>query len=310
MKRNFLVFVFFVLSGMLFCSCDSGVVKSESGKLQVSAGMPPVAWIAQQIGADRIQVHSMLPEGRSPHDYTPEPQDIRDAAKSAIIFSCGMPFEENLIKGLRRSKTLLVDASRGVHRLPFADEGHHHHHDGEGHDDHCSRDGLDPHIWLSLENCRVMAENITQELIKADPAGKETFEQNNALLQKAFELEEKRVREKLLRWKGRSFYVYHPAFGYFSELAGLHQEAVELGGREATPAHLAEVIRKARKDQVKVIFVQPQFSPSGMKALAQALGGEVAEMDPLAADILGNIRKMTDILVHGFSQSEGAAERK
>lgn len=291
--------------GILMTGCDSG--NSEKGKQKtiVTAGMPPIAFLAKNIAGDKVEVRSLLPEGRSPHDYTPEPQDILSASRSKMFFSCGMPFEENLVAAIRQSKVRIADVSKGVHRIPFGDKEHHHHHDGEKHDHDCSRDGMDPHIWLSLENCRLMAQNICRELSSADPANREFYEKNCTVLEQKLKEDEEYVARKLAPLKGRSFYVYHPAFGYFAAMSGLHQTAVELGGREATPAHLASVIRKAKQDNVKVIFVQPQFSPVGMKALAKAIGGEVAEMDPLAANVADNIRKMTDAIVHGF-----AAENK
>ena len=297
-----LAFLFF---GILFAGCDSGTVAEKGGKLVVTTGMAPTAWLTRCIAGDKADVRALLPEGRSPHDYAPAPQDMLAASRSKLFFSCGMPFEENLVAALKQSKVNVSDISRGVRRIPFGGKEHHHHHDGETHDHDCSRDGLDPHIWLSLENCRIMAQNICRELSNADPANRAVYEKNHAELERKLLDGEKYVSEKLAGAKGRSFYVYHPAFGYFAAMTGLHQVAVELGGREATPAHLADVIRKAKQDKVKVIFVQPQFSPLGMKALAKAIDGEVAEMDPLAADVLNNIRKMTDALAHGFSAEAG-----
>ena len=81
----------------------------------------------------------------------------------------------------------------------------------------------------------------------------------------------------------------------------LKQTAVELGGREVAPARLAEVIRKAREAKVKTIFVQPQFNPASSKALAEAIGGRVAPLDPLAGDVEKNLLTMADAVRSGFS---------
>ena len=102
--------------------------------------------------------------------------------------------------------------------------------------------------------------------------------------------------------------VAHPAFGYFAHMTGLGQAAIELGGREATPAHLAGIIRRAREHGVRVIFVQPQFNPASARALSQAIGGEVVGMDPLAADLPANIREMTRVLKHGFAAQKEKRE--
>ena len=102
--------------------------------------------------------------------------------------------------------------------------------------------------------------------------------------------------------KGKSFFVYHPAFGYFAQLYQLEQKAIELGGREVTPARMAAVIREARKAQVKVIFVQKQFNPSSARALARAIKGEVAELDPLAPDVEKNFKEISAALVKGLTR--------
>ena len=108
--------------------------------------------------------------------------------------------------------------------------------------------------------------------------------------------------KRLAPYKGRTFFVYHPAFGYFANLYGLEQRAIELGGREATPARMASVIREARKAGVKVVFVQKQFNPASAKALANAIKGEVMELDPLAPDAEKNFNDICGALLKGFGK--------
>ena len=116
------------------------------------------------------------------------------------------------------------------------------------------------------------------------------------------ELLHRSMQKRLAPFKGRSFFVHHPAFGYFARLYGLRQQAVELGGRETTPARLAQVIKQARQAKVKVIFVQKQFNPTGGRALADAIRGEVVELDPLAADVEKNLEVVCTALVRGFGR--------
>ena len=85
-----------------------------------------------------------------------------------------------------------------------------------------------------------------------------------------------------------------------SRLYGLRQQAVELGGRETTPARLAQVVKQARQAKVKVIFVQKQFNPASGRALADAIRGEVMELDPLAADVEKNLEAVCGALIKGF----------
>jgi zinc transport system substrate-binding protein len=39
-----------------------------------------------------------------------------------------------------------------------------------------------------------------------------------------------------------------------------------------------------------VIFVEPQFDPKSAEVIAEAIGGRVVFIDPLAEDYIGNLR--------------------
>ena len=67
---------------------------------------------------------------------------------------------------------------------------------------------------------------------------------------------------------------------------------MEIEGKRPTARQLARLIERAKAANVKVIFVQPQFSEKSAAAVAEAIGGVVIPMDPLARDYLANLRKM------------------
>ena len=66
---------------------------------------------------------------------------------------------------------------------------------------------------------------------------------------------------------------------------------MEIEGKEPKPAQLKELIELARKEGIKVIFVQPQFSTRSAEVIAREIGGKVVPADPLAADWADNIRQ-------------------
>ncbi len=101
-----------------------------------------------------------------------------------------------------------------------------------------------------------------------------------------------KIKELLKPLAGRSFYVFHPAFGYFGDTYGLHQQAVETGGKTPSPKQIAELIESAIADKVKIIFVQPQFDPKSATAIADTIGGAVVEMNAMPSDILTNFEEM------------------
>lgn len=299
---------------LLLCGCGEESAAVAKGRIAVSAGLPPIAYIANRIGGDFIHATSVLPEGRSPHDYSPGPHDIRAAAASKLFLTTRMPFENSLLRPLSRGSVRLVDVSEGISRIPFGVNCDHEHagdpHAGHSHapGEPCSEDGLDPHVWLSLDNAIRIAKNIEKAYAALDPAHAAVYRANCEALTREFSALEKEVKQELAPYAGLEFYVYHPAFGYFAQMTGLGQAAIELGGREASPAHLAGIIRRAKEHGVRVIFVQPQFNPASARALSQAIDGEVVGMDPLAADLPANIREMTRVLKAGFAARKERAK--
>ena len=98
--------------------------------------------------------------------------------------------------------------------------------------------------------------------------------------------------------------VYHPAFGYFAADYSLHQLAVELSGRESSAAHLIEIIRQARNENIRIIFTQKQFNPAAAGTLAKEIEGAVQELDPLASDIRSNLLTIGQTLQKSWSQED------
>ena len=91
---------------------------------------------------------------------------------------------------------------------------------------------------------------------------------------------------------GEEFFVFHPAFGYFGDAYGIEQVAVEVNGNEPTPNELAEFIEEAKNHEMKTLFVQPQFDDRSAKIIADQLDARVESLDPLAPDVIANIRRI------------------
>ena len=97
MKNGFL-YLLAVLLGVFSAGC--GKAEKAPGALAV-AGVPPVAYLAERIAGEPVR--SALPEGRSPHDFSPQPGDVRSAAGARLFFVTGMPFEELMSKSVKAS---------------------------------------------------------------------------------------------------------------------------------------------------------------------------------------------------------------
>ena len=284
-----------VVISSLISGC--GTKPKAEGPLEVAAGLPPVAFLAARVGGEAVVVNSMLPEGRSPHDYSPAPHDVLNASRSRIFLTTGMNFEKTLCRPLDSARTTVCDVTQGIRRIPMAAGEH-----GHDHADHHDHDALDPHVWLDCENLCLMADNICKAFCAADPDHDALYRANCMKLVGEIRIQHRLLAAQLAPFRGRCFYVYHPAFGYFAKMFGLRQEAVELDGREVTPAHLSDLIRRAKRDRVAVIFVQPQFNPSAMQALQRQLRVEVKTADPLRRDVLKNMQELVSELRMAFAE--------
>jgi len=65
---------------------------------------------------------------------------------------------------------------------------------------------------------------------------------------------------------------------------------------------LSDLIRKAKAENVKVIFVQPQFDKRGAEVVADAIGGVVLPLDPLAKDLLKNFEEIAVKIEHTLKE--------
>ena len=172
----------------------------------------------------------------------------------------------------------------------------HDHDDDDG--DHSSEvhGSIDRHTWLGQGPAKILAAHIRDTLSLLDsenaPYYNEQYDKLVLDIDDAFD----QLRIDLAPLRGRSVFVYHPSFGYFLDEFGIHQEAVETGGKEPGPRELNRLVAKLNEEQAAAIFVQTQFPVNAAKTLAAAAGAEVVELDPLAWDWLENIRQMGQAL--------------
>ena len=104
------------------------------------------------------------------------------------------------------------------------------------------------------------------------------------------------IQSKLRGGKNSSFLVVHPAWGYFARTYQLHQIPIEMGGKEPNPRELAYLINFAKKQRIKVIFSEPQFSPRIAEIIAEQIHGKVASVDPLALDWEDNLKNVATVI--------------
>ena len=134
---------------------------------------------------------------------------------------------------------------------------------------------------------------------EADPEHAETYRSRLAAFEEELDVLDREIRARLADLPNRHLYVYHPAWGYFCEAYGLSQVPVEIAGQEPSEIELTRLVARAREDEVRVIFVQPQIAGQAAQALARTVGARVERLDPLARDVVANLRAVAELLAGG-----------
>jgi len=178
----------------------------------------------------------------------------------------------------------------------------HRRHDHHNDDPAAHREEPDPHVWLSPRLARLQAQTICDELRRIDPAHKGDYRKNRDAFHADLDRLDRKIAERLAPLKGRTFYVLHPAFGYFASHYGLRQEAVEIGGKSPPLKHIEEILKQAGGKGVKVIFVQPQFWPKAAETIAAQIGAKVVVMNPLARDYVGNLEDVAEKIQRALNE--------
>ncbi|MFW3146471.1 MAG: metal ABC transporter solute-binding protein, Zn/Mn family [Thermoplasmatota archaeon] len=306
---SFAVSVIIISSAFLMAA---GCLGGDDGAFDlVVVSVLPQKEMVESISGSGIRVEVMVPEGQSPHGYSPTPGQLLDITKADLYFKVGsgVEFELNHIGTLTETNPdmVVIDTSKGIDVKSFdehlgaddhsVEEGEITSENGDDHD----HEGTDPHIWLSPSNMKIMAGNVRSALIEHDPENGDLYDSNYEAYIGRLEEAIGAMKEKLDPHAGEEFLVYHPAWGYFGDEFGLIQLSIEEEGKKPGPQGIAAIIDQAREHNITVVFVSPQFDTSGARQIADEIGGEVVMVDSLAEDYIDNILEVADKMDRGLS---------
>jgi zinc transport system substrate-binding protein len=164
----------------------------------------------------------------------------------------------------------------------------------EGHNN-----GKDPHTWTSPSNVKIMAKNIYDTLVEFDPSNKKYFKNNYNNFIEEINQTDKKIQDILsVLPKDSKFIVFHPSWGYFAKEYGLVQLPIEVEGKEPKPRILQKIIDEARKQNVKAIFTQSEFSDKSANVIANELNIKVLKETHLSKNWSENLIKMANAIAN------------
>jgi zinc transport system substrate-binding protein len=300
--QNF-VSLLFITAVIISLSTCSSKESENSKQLPVFVSIEPQKYFVERIGGQYVDVNVMVKQGQNPATYEPSPVQISLLGKAAVFFSISVPFEKAFINKISSNLPDLniADTSQGIIKRKITghdheDEDHDEDHDEEEYSSSEDTEETDPHVWMSPLLVKHQISSILTELIELDPDHKEYFEKNYRMFINDLDEVHLDLTKSLSPLKGSTMFVYHPSFGYFADLYGLKQLAIEEAGKEPSPRILEAIIKKVVEENVKVIFVQPEFQSSSINVLTEATGAAVISVNPLSPDYLENLRYIAETL--------------
>ncbi|NLB54242.1 MAG: zinc ABC transporter solute-binding protein [Lentisphaerae bacterium] len=270
------------------------VSKLYAEKFFVCVSIPPQKELVSRIAGDEVEVFVLLPAGKSPETFVPTPGDLAKIAKARVLVTIGVPFEETLLPSLTSIGRNLVhvNTAKKIDRKPIE-----RHTTSRQISDH-----PDPHIWLSPALLKKQAALIASSLADIAPDRAELYSHNLALFNEELEALKEEIESMLAEHKGKSFYVFHPSFGYFADEFGLVQIPIETGGKTPNPKDLAILTKAAKRDMIKTVFVQPQFDPRAAGIIADATGADLEVLDPLSEHLFKNLEDIARKIAKSFER--------
>lgn len=279
MGRSIIIALTFLFLATTVCS-----QQQDTDKLNVVVSIVPLQEFVENVGGEKVSVTVMVPPGASPHAYEPNPAQLMKVSKAHMYVKIGTPIEFEIAwlgKILSMNSTMHVcDASIGIDLIAVSQDDEH------------KQSNVDPHIWLSPQNTRIMVNNIYDALIAINGDNEQYYRTQRDAYCAELDSLHRRVEQMLQKKKKRQFMVYHASWRYFARDYGLEQISIETDGKEPTARNMEYVILKALEHNIRIIFVSPQFSTKSADVIASEIGGTVTSIDPLAKDYVTNMEKV------------------
>ncbi len=290
-------------SALLLLAGGGSVVASDASPIDIFVSVLPLKTFVEQVGGDRVRVHTMVLPGQSPATYDPTPKQVAALGSAALYVRVGVAFEDAWMARIRAANPDMpvLDVREGLRLRP---QQYHEH----GHADGQTSDAMDPHVWTSPRLVRAMLPAIRDQLTTLDPSGAAFYTANQRRFDAKLAALDAELTAMLAGLRQRRFLVYHPAWGYFADAYGLEQVPIEREGKEPGARRLSSLIEQARASGIRVIFVQPQFDRRAATRVAREIGGRVESMDPLSADYVGGLRRAARLIAEANSRPAGGPE--
>jgi zinc/manganese transport system substrate-binding protein len=264
------------------------------GKLNVMAATEDLASLAREVGGDKINVDSIARGYQDPHFVEAKPSFILKLQKADLLIVVGRELEIGwlppLMQQSRNGKIQVggqgyLDASLTAQILEIP----------TGQITRAMGDVHplgNPHYWLDPENGRRVAKAIDAKLSELRPGDKTYFDQRFADFAQRLDAAEKRWLAAMAPYKGTKVVTYHRSFPNFADRFGLDiiGYVEPRPGIPPTPQHTLDLINEMKRQNVKIVMVEPYFDLKTPNSIGQQAGAQVLVMPPS----VGGVKEVSD----------------
>ncbi|QCT21840.1 zinc ABC transporter substrate-binding protein ZnuA [Jejubacter calystegiae] len=281
--------------------CASGALALWFGavnvaKADVVTSIKPLGFIASAIADGVTDTQVLLPDGASEHDYALRPSDVKRIQDADLVVWVGPEMEAFMQKPVaRRAEQNRLALSQLSEVKPLLMKGDHDHDHDHGSDDHHAekRDGdhhhgeNNLHIWLSPEIARLSAVAIHKKLVELMPEKRDELDANLQRFEANLARTDKQVANELSPVKGKGYYVFHDAYGYFEKHYGLTPLGHFTVNPEIQPGaqRLHQIRTQLVEHKAECVFAEPQFRPAVIEAVARGTRVRMGTLDPLGTAV-------------------------
>jgi zinc/manganese transport system substrate-binding protein len=260
-----------------------------ASKLNVIAATEDLAAIGREVGGDRITIEAIARGYQDPHFVEAKPSFILKLQRADLLIVVGRELEIGwlppLIQQSRNGKIQpgasgYLDASLTATILEIP----------TGQVTRAMGDVHplgNPHYWLDPENGKRVAKAIADKLGELQPNDRAYFQQQLDSFTSRLDASEKKWLAEMAPYKGTKMVTYHRSFPNFAERFGLEIVGyVEpRPGIPPTPQHTLDLINEMKRQNVKLVLVEPYFDLKTPNAIGRETGAQVLVMPPSVGGI-------------------------
>jgi len=271
-----IILLFFILLSFLLSCQQAKESNRNSDKLKVTATIFPIYDFARNVGKDKIDIIMLLPPGTEVHHYELRPEDIVKVSKTDVFLFTNFEMENWAYKIINaasnKSNMLAVQTGSGAFLLPLNE-------DTKKKEEQIS--GIDPHIWLDMDNARIMVDNITAAFIQKDSRNKDYYLKNAHDYKLKLSALDQRYRAELSGCKTNTvLHAGHWAFAYPARKYHLQYVAAYnvLAEAEPSPQTILFLIDQIKSEGVRYIFYEDMFNPRLAEMIAKETGAGLLKL--------------------------------